>query len=118
MTQYAYLDISVISENRTYETIDILKTLLNPNILVEILSESTENEGRGIKFEHYKNIPSFQEYLLVSQDLAQIDQLIRQEDGSWMQKTRIGLKSAVVLESVEGSLPLKRIYAKDSFNQI
>ena len=101
-----------------FETTDGLKTLFNPIILVEILSESTEVEDRVQKFEHYKNIPSFREYLLVAQDSAQIDQFIRQEDGSWVQKTHTGLESAVILESVEGSLPLKKVYAKVEFDQI
>ena len=118
LTTYCYPDISIADHPQKFETIDGLKALLNPLLLVEVLSVSTANEDRGRKFEHYKNIPSFREYLLVAQDSAQIDQFIRQEDGSWMQKTHTGLESAVILESVEGSLPLKRVYAKVEFDQI
>ena len=59
-------------------------SLLNPDVIIEVLSESTESYDRGKKFAHYRSIPSLKEYLLVSQKEAVIEQFTRQADGSWL----------------------------------
>ena len=115
LTTYCYPDISIADHPQKFETIDGLKALLNPLLLVEVLSVSTANEDRGRKFEHYKNIPSFREYLLVAQDAPQVEQFVRQEDGSWAQIIYKGFESSVPLNFVEGMLPLSRIYSKVEF---
>ena len=115
LTSYCYPDISIVDHPQETEIIDGLRALLNPIALVEVLSKSTEVYDRGVKFEHYKNIPSFREYLLVAQDAPQVEQFVRQEDGSWAQKKYKGLESSVPLNFVEGALPLSRIYSKVEF---
>src|SRR5271157_364012 len=59
-------------------------TLLNPNLIVEVLSPSTEAYDRGQKFAHYRAIESLSEYLLVSSDRVQVDLFTRQPDGRWL----------------------------------
>lgn len=58
--------------------------LLNPALIVEVLSDSTERYDRGEKFEHYQTIPSFREYVLASSSRARIEVFTRQDDGSWL----------------------------------
>ena len=59
-------------------------TLLNPLLLVEVLSKSTEDYDRGGKFEHYRTLPSLQEYLLVAQERCHLVHYMRQPDNTWL----------------------------------
>ena len=59
-------------------------TLTNPEVIFEVLSASTEAYDRGDKFEQYRSIPSFNEYILVSQDKILVEHFVRQADGSWL----------------------------------
>ena len=59
-------------------------TLLNPRVLIEILSDSTEDYDRGGKFVHYRQIPSLQEYVLIAQAEALVEHYVRQSDGGWL----------------------------------
>ena len=76
--------------------------VVNPALLVEVLSDSTEAYDRGKKFEHYRQIPTLQEYLLVSQKEPRIEQFIRQADGCWLLNEAAGLEAAL-------ELPLARV---------
>ncbi len=80
---YAYPDVSVVCGERQFED-ERRDTLLNPTVIVEILSDSTESYDRGRKFELYRRIPSLREYLLVSQRAPHIEQFIRQPNGGWL----------------------------------
>ena len=85
-------------------------TITNPILLVEVLSDSTEARDRGGKFAAYQTLESLQEYVLVSQDKAKIEQFTRQNDGSWKYQATIGLKSKVNFTSVETELTLDEVY--------
>src|SRR5207237_9462577 len=71
--------------------------LANPTVLVEVLSDSTEAYDRGTKFEHYGQIASLREYLLVSQRKPRIEQYIRQEHGQWLLREAAGLNASLEL---------------------
>jgi Uma2 family endonuclease len=58
--------------------------ILNPLLLVEVLSPSTEGYDRGKKFESYRTIPTFREYLLIHQDRQHVEHYSKQDDGSWL----------------------------------
>src|SRR6059036_3114767 len=90
-------------------------TILNPTLLAEVLSDSTEAYDRGKKFEHYRRIPSLQQYLLVSQKEARIEQFIRQADGRWLLSEAAGLDATLELPSLQISLPLAEVFAKVKF---
>jgi Uma2 family endonuclease len=79
-------------------------------LLVEVLSGSTERFDRQQKFEFYKSIESFQEYLLVAQQQASIVQYIKQADGSWQGNEVIGLDSQIYLPSINCHLLLREVY--------
>ncbi len=87
-------------------------TLLNPVVLVEVLSDSTEAYDRGRKFAYYRQLPSLREYLLVSQHEARVDHYLRAGDGTWNLRAVEGLAAVLRLESLGCELPLAEIYAK------
>ncbi|HXV64241.1 MAG TPA: Uma2 family endonuclease [Vicinamibacteria bacterium] len=84
------------------------ETVMNPKVLVEVLSDGTERYDRGEKFEHYKQIPSFEEYVLLSQKEEQVE-VWRREDGSWRRRTaRSGER--LTLESIDCELVVDDLY--------
>ncbi len=84
-------------------------------LLVEVLSDSTEAYDRGKKFEHYRQIPSFREYLLVSQKERRIEQFIRQPNGDWTLKEAAGREAEIGLACLGIVLRLEEVYAKVQF---
>jgi len=84
--------------------------LLNPRIIVEVLSPSTMDYDRGEKFAHYRQIDTLQEYLLVAQDAPHVEHYVRQDDASWRFTETDGLNAAITLPSVEAELPLAEVY--------
>jgi Uma2 family endonuclease len=87
-------------------------TLLNPVLLVEALSPSTEAYDRGRKFEHYKTLDSLREYLLIATDRAHADLYARQADGRWLLTSASGMDEALILDSVDARLLMADIYHK------
>jgi Uma2 family endonuclease len=108
---YAYPDVIGLCGERRF--LDSQKdTLLNPALIVEVLSPSTEAYDRGRKFEQYTSIESLREYLLVASDRVHLDLYTRQADGRWMLTSADTLESALTLESVGAQLTLADLYEK------
>jgi Uma2 family endonuclease len=107
---FRYADISVACGKLEFEEIDGLKSLVNPIMLVEVLSTSTERFDRHKKFEFYKSIESFREYLLITQNQPSITQYIKQGDGTWQGNEVIGLDSQIHLPSIDCTLRLSEVY--------
>jgi Uma2 family endonuclease len=83
---YRYADVSIVcGEPKVREITKGIDALENPTLLVEVLSPSTADYDRGTKFEEYKSISSFAEYLLISQDRVHTARRSRQPDGSWLE---------------------------------
>jgi Uma2 family endonuclease len=80
---YTYPDISVVCVEQQFEDAHF-DTLLNPQLIIEVLSDSTESYDRGRKFAHYRNIDSLREYVLVSQNECRVERFSRQDDGNWL----------------------------------
>jgi Uma2 family endonuclease len=87
-------------------------TLLNPGLLVEVLSPSTEASDRGRKFEQYKAIESLRDYLLVASDRIHADLYTRQPDGRWILTSADKMEDSLTLESVGTSLTMADLYEK------
>ncbi len=85
-------------------------TLLNPTLIIEVLSPSTEGYDRGQKFLHYQQIPSLREYLLVAQDEPRVELYTRGEDSAWTYKLASGADAVLTLASVDCSVALADIY--------
>jgi len=111
---FAYPDISVVCGEQRFLD-EEQDTLLNPVVLVEVLSDSTEAYDRGKKFEHYRQIPTCREYLLVSQKAPRIEQFIRQPKGEWILKEAVGLEAELKLGSLGIVLRLAEVFAKVQF---
>lgn len=113
---YHYPDISVVCGEAQIED-DEQDTLLNPTLIVEVLSPSTEQFDRGKKFENYRLLPSLQEYVLIAQDHAHIEHYVRQEGGAWLYSEVKGLDALneVSLPSIGCSLSMADVYDKVEF---
>jgi Uma2 family endonuclease len=85
-------------------------TLLNPTVIVEVLSAGTEAYDRGRKFEHYQSIESLREYLLVASDRISASLYRRQSQFAWLPVTANTAESIVELESAECHLALRDLY--------
>ncbi|WP_295383938.1 Uma2 family endonuclease [uncultured Thiodictyon sp.] len=86
--------------------------LLNPSLIVEVLSDSTEAYDRGGKFALYRQVPSLREYLLISQHQAQVDLYTRGADDRWILTDFNALTDSVYLPSVDCTLDLAEVYDK------
>ncbi len=111
LNKYTYPDVVVACGNRRFEN-DQNDSLLNPVLIIEILSESTEAYDRGKKFQHYQFIESLAEYILVAQDAIGVEQYVRQSDRTWMYYAYQNLDDVAKLESVGCELALKEVYVK------
>jgi Uma2 family endonuclease len=112
-SSYFYPDVVVVCEEPRFED-DVFDILLNPIILVEVLSPSTEAYDRGEKFSHYRQLPSLQEYVLVAQDKICVERFSRQEN-NWMLTDFQNLDQRLPLVSVQCELPLHEIYDRVTF---
>jgi Uma2 family endonuclease len=113
---YTYPDVMVVCGPPTFAD-DRKDTLLNPTIIVEVLSPSTEAHDRGLKFAQYRQIDSLQEYGLVSQTEPRVEIFRRQASGDWLLSESTGLDSNVRFESVGCQIALAEIYHQVSFEQ-
>lgn len=105
-----YPDFSIVCGQSQFTETTKRDTLTNPTIIIEILSPSTERYDRGMKFQHYRNIISLKEYILVSQDKYHIERFIRQDNNEWIFSEALGLEAALTLASIDGSLSLQDVY--------
>lgn len=113
-TLYTYPDAVITCSEPRFLDKEV-DTLLNPQVVIEVLSDSTEKYDRGKKFEMYRTVPSLREYVLVSQDRAHIDRFSLNEQGQWVLDDATGLDSVIELSTVSCRLPLAEIYAKVEF---
>jgi Uma2 family endonuclease len=107
---YTYPDIVIACEPQEFERIQGVETLLNPKIVIEILSESTERYDRGTKFRHFQKLASVMEYILVSQDRMCIERFVRQPDETWVLTTFDEPTSEFALATIPVKIPLAEIY--------
>lgn len=106
---YTYPDVTVVRGERRFAD-DQRDVLLNPTLLVEVLSESTEKRDRGIKSEQYRRIESLSTYLLVSQDSPRAELYRRYGELQWMLTEALGITDVLELDSVDCTLALRDIY--------
>jgi Uma2 family endonuclease len=108
-TAYVYPDISVTCGDPVYLPTKP-KTLTNPLVIVEVLSDSTERIDRREKFLSYQELDSLQHYVLVSQDEALIEVYTRQSNGHWDYVALLGSEATLDLPAIDFSVPLSMIY--------
>jgi Uma2 family endonuclease len=111
---YTYPDVVVTCGQEFYEDNEF-DVLLNPILIIEVLSKSTGAYDRGEKFELYRGSESLREYILISQDKILIEQFIRQEDDSWLLRAVSDMDAVVKLASCDSTLRLADIYEEVEF---
>jgi len=113
---YTYPDVTVVCGTPEFED-EHRDILLNPTVLVEVLSESTEAYDRGAKSEQYRKLPSLKEYLLIAQDRAHVERYARQPDGGWLLRDAAESDGSVALDSISVVLPMSEIYRQVTFTE-
>jgi Uma2 family endonuclease len=112
---YSYPDIVVICDEPEYLD-DFHDVVLNPKVIVETLSESTEAFDRGDKLRRYhKYNPSLTDYILIRQDRPQIEQFRRTRDGSWKYTIYEGMRAVVKIDSIRCRLRAADVYKRVKF---
>lgn len=106
---YTYPDVTVVCGTPEFED-DHSDILLNPTVLVEVLSDSTEAYDRGAKSEQYRKLPSLAEYLLIAQDRVHVEHYVRQPDDGWLLREVAEADSSVALDSIPIVLLVPEIY--------
>lgn len=106
---YTYPDVMAILGEPEYHGTGT-STVTNPDLIVEVASKSTKNYDRGDKFDYYRSLPRFREYLLVEQSRCRVLQHVRQESGRWLLTDYEGTEGEVVLASLDISISLSEIY--------
>ena len=107
---YFYPDVIVVCDEPRFED-DTFDTLLNPIVVIEVLSSSTAAYDRGEKFESYKQLASLQEYILISQDRVRVESY-RRQGTRWLHNTFQHLEDVLPLASIECEVPLRAIYGR------
>ncbi len=112
--RYYYPDLSIGCGKPVFHD-DYKDVLLNPVVVIEVLSPSTEKRARSTKSLAYESIASLQDYLLISQDKPLIEHYARQPDGQWLYKATSGLDSRLFILSIDCHLILAEIYDRITF---
>jgi len=112
---YTYPNIVIVCGKPEYDLID-RDTLLNPVVVIEVLSPSTEKYDRGAKFRQFHQLKSVKEYALVSQEVAVCERFVRQGDGSWVLTTVTDLKAEFEFSTVSVRIPMADIYSGVDFS--
>jgi Uma2 family endonuclease len=108
---YLYPDVVVCCGKEEFQD-DRFDTLLNPLVIVEVLSPSTEAYDRGAKFLLYQTIPSLREYVLVTQSQRRLEVFRKQPDGSWIYQSMPFSPPPLMLQSIDCSLTPDEVYLK------
>jgi len=94
-----------------------MDTMINPQIIIEVLSQSTESYDRGKKFAHYRSLDSLAEYFLVSQTECRIERYSRQSGDTWIYSECADPHGSIELTSVAARLSLSSVYHKVDFER-
>jgi len=113
---YTYPDVIAVCGEEEYWD-EQKDALLNPTVLLEVLSESSKDYDRGRKFEHYRSLDSLKEYLLVAQDKYHVEHYVRQPGNQWLLTESRRLEDTIELQSIECGLALDEVYAKVEFSK-
>jgi Uma2 family endonuclease len=113
--QYTYPDILVIDGEPVFQP-QRTDTILNPCLIVEVLSKSTQNHDRTDKFRYYRSIPEFQEYVLINQYEIGVEHYKKAEDDAWLFRVYESDQDKMFLGSINLEIPLLDIYEDVNFN--
>lgn len=112
---YRYPDAVVVCDEPAIEEMQGQEMLVNPRLIIEVLSPNTEAYDRGAKFSAYQSIDSFQEYILIAQDRPHVTQYVRQPGNKWLRSEVEDLDGILRLESLSCTLALSEVYRRVQF---
>jgi Uma2 family endonuclease len=107
---YTYPDVMAVCGERQFLD-GQTDTLLNPTLVIEVLSDSTESYDRGRKFDHYRQLDSLREYVMIAQDRIKVERYARQGN-DWVLTVFSDLDEILRLTSIGCEIPLREIYDK------
>ena len=110
----SYPDVSVVCGPLQFAA-GMDDTVVNPTLLIEVLSDSTEAYDRGEKFRHYRQMPALKEYVLASQRLPRLEHFMRRPNDEWAMRTAEGGNAVLTLPSLEITLELNEVFAGVEF---
>jgi Uma2 family endonuclease len=108
---YTYPDVVVVCAEPQFEDAEV-DTLVNPSLIIEVRSDSTEQYDRGAKFPHYRTLPSLQHYLLVAQTECRVEHYLREADHRWLLTEYRGLDETIELAGLDCRLLLRDLYER------
>jgi len=115
---YRYPDVTALCEQPIYEDFYGLEVLVNPRLIVEVLSPSTEAFDESDKFTYYKSIESFTEYLLISQNRPHVALFTKQDETVWLHREYNSLDESVYLSSLDCEISVAEIYTGIEFPEV
>jgi len=115
--RYVYPDVIVIQGEPIYEGSGTT-TVTNPLLIVEVLSNSTSSYDRGDKFQYYRSIPEFREYIMVDQYQFYIEQFAKNSAGKWVLTEYESADAVLALESIDFQISLTDIYERVNFEKM
>ena len=113
---YTYPDVMVVCGKPEIKKYKGLDNLMNPTLIVEVLSPTIADYDKGAKFDHYRTIESLREYILVWQDKKRVARYTKRTDGSWTLNDFIGEDAEIELISIGSRLAIEDIYDKIDFD--
>ncbi|KAB8319635.1 Uma2 family endonuclease [Tolypothrix campylonemoides VB511288] len=114
--QYTYPDVLIIKGEPVFES-GRTDTVLNPNIIFEVLSKSTSSRDKGDKFTYYRSIPQFQEYVLIDQYQIHIEQFTKTPEGNWLFSESDAEDGVLTLVSANCQILYRQIYEGVNFDR-
>ena len=114
---YAYPDATIVCGELLFDD-DHRDTLLNPTVIVEVLSDSTEKYDRGKKSNHYRQIASLKELILLAQDRSHVERFTRQPNGDWLFHEQKEITADFELKSLGISIAISELYRGVKFEPI
>ena len=114
---YTYPDVVIVCGEPQLEDTHF-DTLLNPKVIIEVLSDSTEAYDRSGKFAHYRALESLTDYLLVAQNQPRIEHFARQTDQSWRYSIVDGLEAEIEIATIDCVLQLAEVYERITFPEV
>ena len=114
---YRYPDLSALCGDANFKTLGNQQLLVNPSLIIEILSDSTAEFDRGYKFTYYKSIESFTEYILIAQDRAHVAQFTKQNENGWLHREYNDIGDKFHLASLDCEIHLQELYENVEFTE-
>lgn len=111
---YRYPDIVVVCAEPIFADTSPV-SLINPTLIIEVLSASTAEKDYEQKSQEYRQMPTVQEYVLISQTTARIQRYLKQDDFNWLYTDLVGLNQQLYLQSIDCTLDFSEVFRRIDF---